>query len=141
MHAPFALLLLMLSASLPSSSAGAGDDWPTPDPADAQFTRLGRYQISYATTLEPIEINRIHPWVAQVMDAEGKPVAGARISITGGMPAHDHGLPTAPRATAHLGGGRYLIEGMKFHMGGAWVVELRVKADHGEDSLSIALDL
>ena len=96
MNALLPLFLLALSAAQPSADAFAAAAWPTPDPASAQSTRLGRYRISYATTLQPIEINRMHAWVAQVMDADGNPVEGATISITGGMPDHDHGLPTAP---------------------------------------------
>ncbi len=146
MNVPFSLLLLALSATLPAAGALAAgalaaEAWPTPNPDNAEVTELGRYRISYASALEPIEINRIHIWVAQVMDADGNPVEGATISISGGMPDHDHGLPTAPRATAYLGEGRYLIEGMKFHMGGAWEVVINVKSGTGDDALSIPLDL
>ena len=141
MNALLPLLLLALSATLPAASLAAEAAWPTPDPANAQSTELGRYRISYAPTLEPIEINRMHTWVAQVTDADGHPVADAIINVTGGMPEHDHGLPTEPRVTAYLGDGRYLIEGMRFHMGGAWEVVLKVSSGTGEDSLSIPLDL
>jgi hypothetical protein len=41
------------------------------------------------------------------------------------MPAHGHGLPTRPRARP-VGGGRYLIEGVKFQMPGEWYLELRI---------------
>ena len=140
MNALLPPLFVALSAALPAA-AFAEAAWPTPDPASAQATRLSRYQISYAPTLAPIEINRMHAWVVQVMDKDGHPVADAAIAVSGGMPEHDHGLPTAPRATAQLGDGRYLIEGMKFHMGGAWEVVLHVKSGTGEDSLSIPLDL
>ena len=112
-----------------------------PDPTSAQATALARYRISYASTLKPIAINRMHSWVVQVTDASGGPVEDAGIEVAGGMPAHDHGLPTVPQATAHLGDGRYLIEGMKFHMGGAWEVLLTVRAGQGIDSLSIPLNL
>lgn len=146
MNALLPLLFLALSATLPATGALAAEAlaaeaWPMPNPDNAQVTELGRYRISYASALEPIEINRIHAWVAQVMDADGNPVEGATISISGGMPDHDHGLPTAPRATAYLGEGRYLIEGMRFHMGGAWEVVLNVKSGTGDDALSIPLDL
>lgn len=132
----FALAALWLTAS-----AFGDAPWPTPDPASAQATTLGRYRVSHASTLAPIAINRIHSWVVQVTDAAGGPVEDAGIEISGGMPAHDHGLPTAPQATAYLGDGRYLIEGMKFHMGGAWEVLLTVRAAQGTDSLTIPLNL
>ena len=133
--------LFALAALCSAASAFAEAAWPTPDPASAQPTALGRYRISYAATLEPIAINRIHSWVVSVTDAAGVPVEDAGIEVSGSMPAHDHGLPTAPQATAHLGDGHYLIEGMKFHMGGAWDVLLTVRAGGGTDSLSMRLNL
>lgn len=42
------------------------------------------------------------------------------------MPDHGHGLPTAPRVTRHLGGGRYLVEGMRFNMSGWWRLKFTV---------------
>ena len=141
MNALLPLLILALSAAQPAATASAEGVWPSPDPASAQSTRLGRYRVSYAATLQPVQINRMHAWVALVMDADGHPVTGATLSITGGMPEHDHGMPTEPQATTDLGEGRYLIEGMKFHMGGNWEVVLNVKSSQGEDSLSIPLDL
>lgn len=131
----------LLLASCFAASAFGQVEAPAPALSPSQFTKLERYQISYAATLKPIAINQMHQWRVRVTDAEGNPVANAGIQVSGGMPAHDHGLPTAPRATAHLGDGHYLIEGMKFHMGGAWEVVLTVDAAQGRDSLSLSLDL
>lgn len=122
-------------------AAVAGDAWPHPDPATAQRTELGRYRIAFASTIEPLAINRIHAWVIHVTDADGRPVEDAELAVTGGMPAHDHGLPTAPRMTRNLAGGSYLIEGMRFHMGGAWQVIIGVAGPQGEDSLTLQLNL
>jgi hypothetical protein len=58
------------------------------------------------------------------------------IAIWGDMPAHGHGLPTQPRAR-ELGGGVYALEGMKFQMGGAWVVELTIRAGGARDLMRI----
>ena len=122
-----------------SAFGQAGDPaWMLSPP---QFTKLERYQVSYAAALKPIAINQMHQWTVRVTDAEGNPIANADIRVSGGMPAHDHGLPTAPKATTYLGDGRYLIEGMKFHMGGAWEVMLTVDAAQGRDALSLSLDL
>ena len=62
------------------------------------------------------------------------------ITVLGGMPAHAHGLPTVPQVK-ELGGGRYLIEGLKFHMPGAWVVAFRIKAGSIVDSVRFDLQL
>ena len=45
---------------------------------------------------------------------------GANINLKGGMPEHDHGLPTQPMVTEEIRPGVYLIEGIRFHMPGAW---------------------
>jgi len=37
--------------------------------------------------------------------------------------------------TRHLGNGDHLVEGMKFNMGGWWVVKFRVAAEAGRDSV------
>ena len=114
---------------------------PVPDPATARSTDLGRYRIAIASALQPLAINRIHAWVVHVADTDGNPVEDAEISVSGGMPMHDHGLPTAPRMTRNLGGGNYLVEGIRFHMGGAWDVSLAVAGPDGMDSLTMQLNL
>ncbi len=110
--------------------------------ASAYFeSRDGLYRVSYASTLVPIAINRIHRWTLRLENADGKPVTGARFVVSGGMPIHDHGLPTEPRVTRELGDGNYLLEGMRFHMAGQWEIEVRIEADAGSDTAVIALEL
>ena len=36
-----------------------------------------------------------------------------KIYVHGGMPKHQHGFPTNPRAKQYLGNGLYLVEGVK----------------------------
>ncbi len=100
----------------------------------------GVYQLSFESSLEPIEINQMHSWVLRV-NADGDPVSGAKISVSGGMPAHDHGLPTRPRITEELDQGAYRLEGMRFHMGGDWVVSIDIEADGKTDTVIISLTL
>lgn len=131
----------MCACLLLSPAVFAGEALPVPDPATAQSTDLGRYRIAFASALQPLAINRIHAWVVHVADADGVPVEDAELAVAGGMPAHDHGLPTAPRMTRNLGGGNYLVEGMRFHMGGAWEVVVTVTAREGADSMTWLLEL
>ena len=49
------------------------------------------------------------------------------------MPQHGHGLPTSPPVTAHLGGGKYRIEGLKFTMSGWWELRFAITAPAGSD--------
>ena len=135
LYARLCIFLLLTPAVL------AEEALPVPDPATATSTDLGRYRIAFASALQPLAINRMHAWVFNVADADGNPVEDAELAVTGGMPAHDHGLPTAPRMTRSLGGGNYLVEGMRFHMGGAWEVVVTVTAGEGADSMTLRLEL
>jgi hypothetical protein len=76
-----------------------------------------------------------------VADSTGRPVEDASIAVDGGMPAHGHGLPTQPRVTRALGNGEYLVEGLRFNMGGWWELRLHVDSGLGRDSVTFNLDL
>ena len=110
--------------------------------ADQVWTSAGGlYRVSFTSELDPIEINRIHSWVLHVEGSDGDPLEGAEITLEGGMPAHDHGLPTLPRITAELGNGDYRVEGMRFHMGGDWEITVTISADDDRETCVISLQL
>ena len=99
---------------------------------------------SYRATFAPagsIKVGKLHRWNITVTDASGAPVDSARITVDGGMPQHGHGLPTKPIVTEHLGGGQHVIDGMKFHMGGWWVVKLAIDGSKGSDVVTFNLKL
>lgn len=100
-----------------------------------------KFKVAVTSRLDPIAINAIHAWELRLTDPHGKPVDGAEISITGGMPMHGHGLPTAPRVTQNLGGGRYLVEGIKFNMSGWWELSLQIEGGAGHDRVTFSLIL
>jgi len=106
--------------------------WPSTD---------GRYELSFSSELEPIPINQLHRWTLTVRDQDGEPVDGAVITVDGGMPLHNHGLPTRPRVTRSLGAGRYLLEGMRFHMQGRWELLIVIDSENGTDTVPVTLDL
>ncbi len=110
----------------------AGSSWPS---------ERGLYRVSYESTLSPIVINRMHGWILHVESADGKPLDGASIEVSGGMPAHRHGLPTRPRVVAELGDGAYRVEGLRFHMPGAWEIVVTIEAGNAVDRVVIPLKL
>jgi len=114
---------------------------PAPDPSRERSSDTGLFVARIDSAVEPIEINRLHRWTLHVDGADGEPVLGAAIAIDGGMPMHDHGLPTAPRVTEELGAGDYRVEGMKFQMPGHWTVTFTIAADGGEDQVTFDLML
>ena len=93
------------------------------------------FRISYLSTENIIPVNKMHQWTLHIETVDGKPVENATIKVDGDMPQHGHGLPTSPRVTKYLGNGDYLIDGMKFQMGGWWLMDLTITADTQIDAV------
>ena len=115
-------------------------------PADLDYSRTrvseGRsFRATFVPQGDSIPKGKLHRWTLHLEAAGGQPMQGAQITVDGGMPQHGHGLPTKPLVTKQLGNGDYLVEGMKFNMGGWWVVKFRVNAMLGADSLVFNLKL
>ena len=110
-------------------------------PADLDYSRTriseaGRYKATIKPDGDTIPKGKLQRWTLHLETANGAPVDACTITVDGGMPQHGHGLPTKPRVTRHLGNGDHLVEGMKFNMGGWWVVKFRVaSATAGADSV------
>jgi hypothetical protein len=115
---------------------------PAPEDIDTATKRMsakGFFSVSYSYEPLPMPLNRIHTWKVMVSSPAGNPVGSARISISGDMPEHGHGLPTQPEVTKEIEKGAYLVEGMKFSMPGWWVVTFTIKADGVEDTVNFNL--
>jgi hypothetical protein len=103
---------------------------------DVSTTRLsdqGLFQITYLPDRTPIPINQLHTWTLHIETADGEPIEDATILVDGDMPQHGHGLPTQPVVTQVLGDGNYLLEGLKFQMGGWWVMEFAIQHSDKSD--------
>jgi hypothetical protein len=109
-----------------------------PKGLDYSRTRLsegGLYRATIRPQGDSIPQGKLQRWTLHMETSTGTPVDSAVVSVDGGMPQHGHGLPTKPRVTRALGNGDHLVEGLKFNMGGWWVVKFRVNASAGSDSL------
>ncbi|HJQ39953.1 MAG TPA: FixH family protein [Thermoanaerobaculia bacterium] len=98
----------------------------------------------YTATLHPAESlkpRKLQTIEVTLKDAKGQTVDGAAITVDGGMPQHGHGLPTRPRVTKALGGGVYVIEGVRFNMGGWWEFKLAIGGTAGTDTVTFNLSL
>jgi len=104
------------------------------------LSERGVYTLQIESSLEPIAINRMHSWALHI-SAAGEPVTNAELVVEGGMPAHDHGLPTRPRITEELGEGNYRLGGMRFHMQGEWEISIEIKAAGKTDTVVVMLTL
>lgn len=125
-------LFLVLIAAVVTAQANAATTWTS---------QSGHFRLSVQSELNPVVINKIHRWSLQVVDADGAPVTGAVMSVQGGMPAHDHGLPTAPRISGQPEPGKYLLEGLRFHMRGQWQLEFTIEVGETRDVVIVAIEL
>ena len=91
--------------------------------------------------LDPVAINTIHSWELVLYTADGAPLSGAQMSVVGGMPDHDHGLPTSPVVSGEITPGHYLLDGVRFHMPGRWLLTFDVISDPGSDAATLEFQL
>ena len=115
-------------------------------PKDLDFSRTRKSESGlYSATIRPqgdsIPKGRLQSWTLHLQAANGAPVDSAVVTIDGGMPQHGHGLPTKPRVTRQLGDGDHLVEGLKFNMGGWWVVRFAIASSAGTDTVTFNLGL
>jgi hypothetical protein len=115
-------------------------------PAESEFGMGPRMSASGAYTASilsdgELKVRKLQTVRVAVADSSGAPVEGATIVVDGGMPQHGHGLPTQPRVTRSLGNGEYLVEGLRFNMGGWWVLRFDVDGSVGRDTVTFNLDL
>ncbi|MEJ6022138.1 FixH family protein [Ramlibacter sp. PS4R-6] len=138
----FLALAAALSASFVTACAAAGVRPPAagPEYATERVSAHGAFRVSYATE-GTIPVGRLHAWKLHVARTDGSPVTDAAIAIDGDMPEHRHGLPTRPRMTRNLGNGDYLVEGIKFQMGGWWVMDFDITAGGRTERASFNLQL
>jgi hypothetical protein len=97
--------------------------------------------VTYITDDGDLAINQMHSWILHIENEEGLEIEGAIVDVEGGMPEHDHGLPTKPRVTEELGGGDYRLDGMRFHMSGYWEISVSITTDTGSFVVTIPLQL
>ena len=114
---------------------------PSPDVTTVKVSAHQLYRAAVRPDVVPILVHRLQRWTLHLETVDGRPVDAATIAVNGGMPQHGHGLPTKPLVTRALGNGDHLVEGMKFNMGGWWVVRFAVASSAGTDTVTFNLSL
>ena len=140
----FKRLALAMAAAAAFSATGCMLFMRAPTNLDYSRTQLssrGVYRGSFEPVGDSIRVGRLHSWRLRLETTDGTPIDEAMIAVDGGMPQHGHGLPTKPRVTRHVGNGEHVVDGMKFNMGGWWVVKFRVAGALGPDSVTFNLKL
>lgn len=133
----FALVLFVLL----SISLHAQEEQTVSQHQLTKYTENTHFKVRITSKLDPIAINTMHAWIIHIEDKNGQDILDAAINVDGGMPEHNHGLPTRPLVTKYLGDGCYLLEGMKFHMGGWWTITFSITDGSIRDSVTFDLNL
>ena len=103
---------------------------PTYTLTTPRLTQSGRLKIVVEPSIRPVTVGVTHEWLVRVSDVGGTPATDCKVRVDGTMPAHGHGLPTAPRVTGR-DGGTYRVEGVRFSMPGLWRMAVSVAACGG----------
>lgn len=129
--------LLALAALALSLIPAAARACPPPAGFDAQ----GRIESSsavvlYRTAPPAIEVGQL--FTVEAVVCPGGPAAVALVHVDARMPDHRHGMNYRPRVMAR-GDGRYVAEGLLFHMPGRW--QLLFELQGGGRTEHLAADL
>ncbi|MGY8786111.1 MAG: FixH family protein [Pseudomonadales bacterium] len=130
-------ILFALSLLLALGSASAAD---VRLPDLSGVTDKG-FTIEIYSELSPLSINTMHSWHIRVLDRDDQILELEELNVFGGMPEHDHGLPTQPQVTRRLDNGDYLLEGVRFHMQGHWELQIEFQYAGVDDTAIIDFDL
>jgi hypothetical protein len=136
--------MLILALGL---GCGAGDSTPAPDAASpatfggSAMSRTGRYRVTVRPSDPEAAPNSIHDWIVRIERADGGAARPTHVSFNGGMPSHGHGFTTTPKVTRALGSGEFLVEGVKFHMPGAWELRVGITDPETRDEASFQISV
>ena len=93
----------------------------------AAFTSIsesGRFRATLTPSIRPVPIDAGHSWMLQLEALGPSPSAILELGLDGGMPGHNHGMPTTPEIRPGDRPGQFLIAGIRFHMAGGWELKL-----------------
>jgi hypothetical protein len=136
-----AAIAIAAAAALATGCGRFRGSVPSPDIQTVKMSAHQLYRAAVRPEMVPIPVRRLQRWTLHLDTADGRPLDAATITMNGGMPQHRHGLPTSPRVTVALGNGDHLVEGVKFNMGGWWVVRFAITSSAGTDTVTFNLGL
>lgn len=83
----------------------------------------------------------LHEWRIRVLDEAGEVIPAGPIAFDGAMPTHKHGFDNRPLITGRGDDGWYRVEGVRFHMPGAWLLRVEFLGPDGMDRAELSLDV
>ncbi len=112
-------LIILLLWSLSVSSYAFSEHWKIENTSENK-----RYEASLSCSEAPKVGSFQNCWLR--LTDQGKSVDNATINIGGGMPKHQHGLPTMPKVLWSPEHKYYQIKGLKFSMPGKWILRFLI---------------
>jgi len=126
-----------------ASAVESANDAPDRDQTRSGPTSNGHYVVEVVPEPNPIPFQELFELTVRVWqsDRRAEPAESVALDqVRARMPAHDHGMKTAPEIREQKPG-EFVVEGMRFHMRGSgedgrWVLELVLNGDQGIDEAS-----
>ncbi|HEX3838659.1 MAG TPA: FixH family protein [Steroidobacteraceae bacterium] len=124
-------VLLGLYAALAAVMPAYAQATPVTARAMRVFTTDHHYRIDVVSVPNPIPLGKFFTLQLAVYDdrTPGRPLPDASVEVSAGMmhgSGHEfmHGMQSAPIVEKHPG--RFVVQGMMFHMQGPWTVRVQV---------------
>lgn len=126
----------LLACAAAGAVAGAAALGAAAQDCNAPGTRLesARHVVVYRTMPPKIAVGK-HFGVDVLVCAKGQGAAPTGLRVDATMPEHRHGMNYRPTVMAKAPG-RYVAEGLMFHMPGRWQLQFDVEAKGGTDRLA-----
>jgi hypothetical protein len=97
----------------------------------------GHFTVRISGIEHPERTNRMHNAELLIMTGNGSLVGSAAIAL-GGLHLYAlNPLPTSPRVTARPQHGRYVVEGLRFHVPGEWRLVFDIIFEHIRDRVTL----
>lgn len=119
-----------------TATAACGDALPA---AGRQRLETPDLTLVFAPRPAPVPLGRPFALAIQLCPAQGQPLPD-RLAVDAEMPAHRHGMNYRPTVTAQ-GDGRFVAEGLMFHMPGHWRLRFDIPRAAGQPPLRLSADL
>jgi len=113
----------------PADCGGDGDDFAL---GMSKTTASGAITVAVVAAEPAPPLVGANSWTVQLSREGGEALPAARVSLTGWMPDHGHGLNAVP-LIEELDGGRYQIQPIILYMPQLWELSVVVDRDEGRD--------
>jgi hypothetical protein len=123
-----ALAAALLAGAAQGCAAGLRRTGGAPAPERGRTSSGSSFYVVYSPIPDPVPLNQLFRLNLAVYegDSRSRPAADTELLVRGWMPEHEHGMNLVPEVHP-LGGGRFAVEGMLFHMPGRWQLEVEIR--------------